>query len=420
MAESADPQVRAFHQLIENGDLEQLRAALAGDVAVNAPGHCGATALMVAIAAQDLEKVRLLLEAGADPELTDDFNRTALHVAVQHDFAGAVRLLLNLGVDRGYAPKYPLKQVLLDFPWKPAPLPDEMKGCFTEEEWLESQRATQESIRDLGLHPAVEPVIKDASSLAVLHLLLEAGDDLNLASQEMKRALVGLDTNETIECSEQDYRQHKTRRFGRRNPERMDNPFWRGMIRSGGSGYTARSQFGDTESLDEPVWCFDRFGSSLTPLPDGRFVQIAGEHEDYYDPDFCIYNDVVVHDGRGDFEIYGYPAEVFPPTDFHTATLVGDWIYIVGSLGYADQRRVGHTPVYRLRLDTWEIESVTTTGEAPGWIFKHTTTWLPESETLLVTGGEVHVINSHGEADVAANTQTFALNLRTLTWRKQA
>jgi hypothetical protein len=265
VAESADPQVRAFHQLIENGDLEQLRAALAGDAAVNAPGHCGATALMVAIAAQDLEKVRLLLEAGADPELTDDFNRTALHVAVQHDFAGAVRLLLNLGVDRGYAPKYPLKQVLLDFPWKPAPLPDEMKGCFTEEEWLESQRATQESIRDLGLHPAVEPVIKDASSLAVLHLLLEAGDDLNLASQEMKRALVGLDTNETIECSEQDYRQHKTRRFGRRNPERMDNPFWRGMIRSGGSGYTARSQFGDTESLDEPVWCFDRFGSSLTP-----------------------------------------------------------------------------------------------------------------------------------------------------------
>jgi len=25
-------------------------------------------------------------------------------------------------------------------------------------------------------------------------------------------------------------------------------------------------------------------------LPDGRLVSVGGEHEDYYDPDFCIYN----------------------------------------------------------------------------------------------------------------------------------
>jgi hypothetical protein len=35
---------------------------------------------------------------------------------------------------------------------------------------------------------------------------------------------------------------------------------------------------------------------SLTLLPDGRAIQIGGEHEDYYDPDFCIYNDVFVHE----------------------------------------------------------------------------------------------------------------------------
>ena len=46
--------------------------------------------------------------------------------------------------------------------------------------------------------------------------------------------------------------------------------------------------------MDGPVWCFSRFGTSLTELPDGRFVQIGGEHEDFYDPDFCIYNDVTV------------------------------------------------------------------------------------------------------------------------------
>ena len=65
-----------------------------------------------------------------------------------------------------------------------------------------------------------------------------------------------------------------------------------------------------------PGWCADRFGQSLTLLPDGRAVQVGGEHEDHYDPDFCIYNDVFVHGPDGDLAIYGYPADVFPPSDF--------------------------------------------------------------------------------------------------------
>ena len=63
-------------------------------------------------------------------------------------------------------------------------------------------------------------------------------------------------------------------------------------------------------------------------------ICIAGEHEDYYDPDFCIYNDVVVLGLDGSVEIYGYPKDVFPPTDFHTATLVGDRVIVIGRLGY--------------------------------------------------------------------------------------
>jgi hypothetical protein len=27
--------------------------------------------------------------------------------------------------------------------------------------------------------------------------------------------------------------------------------------------------------------------------------------------------------------VYGYPESVFPPTDFHTATLVGEFIYVI-------------------------------------------------------------------------------------------
>ncbi len=118
------------------------------------------------------------------------------------------------------------------------------------------------------------------------------------------------------------------------------------MVRLGCNAYTARKHFHVESIFDSlgPVWCNERFGASLTELPDGRFVQIGGEHEDFYDPDFCIYNDVIVFDGKGNFQIYGYSRETFPPTDFHSATLVGEFIYIVGSLGYVDERKIGTTP----------------------------------------------------------------------------
>lgn len=80
------------------------------------------------------------------------------------------------------------------------------------------------------------------------------------------------------------------------------------MVRTGGNGYSARKHFLGKANFDTAgaIWCNDRFGASLTQLLDGRFIQIGGEHEDHYDPDFCIYNDVIVFDGRGNFQIYGY------------------------------------------------------------------------------------------------------------------
>ncbi len=65
-----------------------------------------------------------------------------------------------------------------------------------------------------------------------------------------------------------------------------------------------------------------------------RLVQIAGKHEDFYDPDFYIDNDVIVHDTKGKFKIYSYPEEVFSPTDSHSATFPDRFIYIIGSIGY--------------------------------------------------------------------------------------
>src|SRR6185503_1846850 len=118
-------------------------------------------------------------------------------------------------------------------------------------------------------------------------------------------------------------------------------------------------------------WSAMRFGQSITRLPDGRIVQVAGEHEDAYDEDFCIYNDVFVHEPGGAITLYGYPEDVFPPTDFHTATLVGDAIYLIGSLGYAGARRYGHTPVFRLDTRTFRIERLAPAGDPPGWIYGH-------------------------------------------------
>ena len=57
----------------------------------------------------------------------------------------------------------------------------------------------------------------------------------------------------------------------------MDINFWEAMIRCGISAWSARSTFDDTDSQDQPVWCYDRFGRTIAELPDGRIVEIAGE-----------------------------------------------------------------------------------------------------------------------------------------------
>jgi len=90
-----------------------------------------------------------------------------------------------------------------------------------------------------------------------------------------------------------------------------------------------------------PTWSFDRFGQSVTEMPDGRTVYIGGEHEDHYDPDFCIYNDVAVKYPDGAVDFYCYRKSDFPPTDFHSASLVGKKIVIIGGLGYVEERIPG-------------------------------------------------------------------------------
>src|SRR5688572_26185015 len=93
---------------------------------------------------------------------------------------------------------------------------------------------------------------------------------------------------------------------------RLDNPLWHWLVRTRWDGYNANKIYAGPSSFDAgPMWSFDRFGKSETLLPNGKVVHIGGEHEDSYDPDFFIYNDVIVIDPSGDIAIYGYPVEGF-------------------------------------------------------------------------------------------------------------
>ena len=205
----------------------------------------------------------------------------------------------------------------------------------------------------------------------------------------------------------------RTPRFGEANPTRLDNPLWASLVHDPINAYLVTKRYGYERVFGAgPTWCFDRFGQSKTVLADGRTIYIAGEHEDYYDPDFYIYNDVVIVMPSGEVEIYGYPRDVFPPTDFHSATVFGDAIVLVGSLGYHDERAVGTTPVYKLALATKAIERIFPTGDSPGWIHSHTATLA--GTKLLVTGGKVQ-----GTDSLEENIDDWELELATMQWTRK-
>ena len=199
---------------------------------------------------------------------------------------------------------------------------------------------------------------------------------------------------------------------GNQNPQRMDNPLWKWCVQNRGSAYAVNQHFdGPDSSASGPCWCFDRMGQAHVELPDGRVVYVAGEHEDHYDPDFYIYNDVVIVEGD-DIQILGYPETDFPPTDFHSATLAGSDIILIGNLAYPGDRVPNKTQVLSLGVDTWQITPVETLGAMPGWIHGHTSELTDHGNAIVVTGGKVC-----GER-LLENFDDYHLCLKTLTWTK--
>ncbi len=231
------------------------------------------------------------------------------------------------------------------------------------------------------------------------------------------------------------FESQRQRRFGASNPERMPLAFWEWMVRGmedarlrddwfeeqdptvlGHNPTAVRTYFGQEGDYSKgAIWNFERMGGTRTPHPDGRMICVGGEHEDHYDPDFCIYNDVVILDLDGSIEIYGYPKEVFPPTDFHTATLLGDRLILLGRLGYAGERNPGTTPVFALDLTSYRIEELPSLGELPGWIFGHEAEFL--HGIITIRGGELYE-EKDGKALIRRNFDEFAYEIGTGTWKR--
>ena len=197
----------------------------------------------------------------------------------------------------------------------------------------------------------------------------------------------------------------------------MSNPVWNWLVRSPMSAYQAATYFKQAGGWPvQPRWCCDRMGQSSTKLADGREVLIGGEHEDHYDPDFYIYNDVIIKHNDDRIEILGYPEEVFVPTDFHSATLIDDEskILILGNLGYPADRQPGTTQVLSLELDSREIRPIVTTGECPGWIHDHQAVLDSSGSSILISGGKVH----RRDSKLLENIDDWRLDLTRWRWER--
>ena len=385
------------------GSLADVRRLLDDAAALEAIDWWERTAWLVALLAGDRAKAELLRDRGANVDARGRCGQTPLAYAVAGHHPDLVRWLLDEGQAVDQTDEFSATPLL----------------CAVEDADLECVDVLVRAGANVEHQAPSGTVLGQSGTKEIVQRLLEAGADPRHLSQEGRRSLCGLpaEARPLSGVSPEEFQRARTRRFGGANPERMREPFWEAMIRAGVSGYEAAVAFdpGAPHAVS-PVWCATRFGQSITALDDGRIVQIAGEHEDAYDPDFCIYNDVFIHHPDGSIDILGYPEDAFPPTDFHTATLVDGGIYVIGSLGYRGARRHGETPLYRLDLRTFRIERLVASGEAPGWIHGHRA-W-PLGETAIrVSGGTVVTAGESGEV-FADNTASFALDLERLTWRR--
>lgn len=389
-----------LHKAVAYKTAGDVAALLEAGDALDSKDHDGRTPLVLAVQLGELEKAKLLAKRGADLKARWREKFGLLDLAISRRWPKLVEWLAAEGADVNLESEYgftPLTRAVME----------------RSHEMVQVLLAAGADVHKAGKHGAAP--MREAHDLPIIRLLLEAGADTGMLSNEGRRAMVGLPPDPDISlltAAPEHYARAKHPRQGKANPEEVSEEFWLAMIRSGVSAYQAKTHYEDKSS---PIWCAQRFGQSLTSLPDGRIVLIGGEHEDSYMSDFHIYNDVFVFEPGGKARVFLYPEGVFPPTDGHSATLVGDSIYIIGNVGYQGARAAGETPVYRLNTKTMSIAEVTTSGAGPGWLGRHRARLL--GSRIELAGGDIFVGGS-GESSFKKNDEVFLLDLTDMSWRQ--
>ncbi|MCG8314199.1 MAG: ankyrin repeat domain-containing protein [Pseudomonadales bacterium] len=253
-----------FHA-VAYGSLQQVQDCVEKGADLNARDTWERTPLLLAVQSGDTTKVSYLLGAGANIDDTGRCNKPALEYAIQMDDANMLSFLIQKGADFerynsfGYTS---LIQAAED-------------GAFNCVKALLNHGANIYK-KDRSQF-SQKTAIAHTSSLEIAEALIEAGDDLNQIESDARDNLLKIGSQEKLSVSKKEYHSLKHRIFGRSNPQQCDNAFWYDMVRCGAGAWKARDQFDDTDHCNvQPVWCYERFGKSITSIGDGKYIEIAG------------------------------------------------------------------------------------------------------------------------------------------------
>ena len=263
----------------------------------------------------------------------------------------------------------------------------------------------------------LDEALRSEEDFATVQFLLRHGASPDLVSSHGRKCLLGHE-----DCGDEEFdgvtpamfEDARSPSFGTTNPEQRTPPYWRAMVRTRNDASFARRRYGipsaDSGGGQGPIWCAERLGQTLTFLPDGRVVETGGRHGDQDDPDFYVYNDVFVHGPDGSLAVYCYPVEAFPPTDFHSATLVGAELVLIGNLGHQDGDGADDDLVHVLSTSDFSVRPQPTMGDGPGLVCGHRARLLDDGR-IEVKGGML----SRSRTD---NPHTHILNPRSFVWTK--
>ena len=329
-----------FHAIVL-GDTNDLKKAIDSGCNLEHRDKLKRTPLVLSVIVGDTNKAAMLIEARANTNVIDCHKeRYLLSYAIIKDNMDMLKLLLSNGFHHEQrcihddtplmvAAKHGAMKCLKALVAMGADISAENNNPDARTMYWEDLYDEDESVNITAIKYAKNPEIVAA--------LMEAGANFNHVRRTMRAVVLGYRTLEDPvfltkakpEFSSEDLEKYKSPLYGKTNPELATNSYWQAMVKC---SWWPR-QITKTYNIDKskPVWTYYRNCSAGTviPLPDGRYIEIGGRYfECDGSPNNWTYNDVIVHNGKGNCDIYIYPEEVFPPGGYRTATLDGQHIHI--------------------------------------------------------------------------------------------